>query len=317
MQLTSFSRLGISLSLLLLGASSAAADVTVTVSATKDAMIFGTSTGSDTGNASGKGPALFAGADGQSHMKRSLITFDLAAAEIPSDATITGVTMTLFLAQVAGSGPSGDSTGGSYPSRTLRLFRLQGDWGEGPSGSPTSPSVGGTGQGYVRQDGDSSWDYAFYSPTPWQHPGGDVDADDVANVAFEAPYVQSQAFAWSSSGMLSDVRNWQNGQMTNYGWELRSDLEVMPTSFLGFWSKDGAEANGNPALAPQLTITFTGSGGGSNGGTGNDAGTGGSHELSGCGCRSTPTPGTIALFALVGLWIRRRRPALRDARRGS
>jgi hypothetical protein len=47
------------------------------IPAAHDAMIFGTSAGSDTGNASGKGPAMFAGADGGLGKKRSLVTFDL------------------------------------------------------------------------------------------------------------------------------------------------------------------------------------------------------------------------------------------------
>ena len=66
----------------------------VSVGALQDSMIFGTVAGIDTGNASGKGPALFAGADGQGNMKRSLIEFDIGAANIPLGATITGVTMT-------------------------------------------------------------------------------------------------------------------------------------------------------------------------------------------------------------------------------
>jgi hypothetical protein len=33
-------------------------------------------------------------------------------------------------------------------------------------------------------------------------------------------------------------------------------LEDTPTSFLGFWTKDGAAANNNPAIAPALTISY-------------------------------------------------------------
>jgi uncharacterized protein (TIGR03382 family) len=296
------------------GVSSARADVTVAVMADKDAMIFATASGSDTGNASGKGPALFAGADGGSRMKRSMVTFDLASAAIPSDATITGASMTLYLAQIAGSG-GGTSTGGSYPSRKLRLFRLQDDWGEGPSGSPTSPTVGGTGQGYLAQTGDSTWDYAFYTATPWQNPGGDVVTADVAAVSFEEPFVPGQAFAWSTSEMLSDARNWQTGQTKNYGWMLRSDLETSPTSFLGFWSRDGAEANNLPALAPQLSITYTCPNGDCPDNSGSDVGMSGTDGKTGGGCNSAPTPGSLAPFALVVLWLFRRR--VRDVRRAS
>ena len=56
--------------------------------------------------------------------------------------------------------------------------------------------------------------------------------------------------------MLSDVRNWVSGTAANNGWLIKSDLETSPTSFLAFWTKDGAAANGNPAIAPQLSITY-------------------------------------------------------------
>jgi hypothetical protein len=42
----------------------------------------------------------------------------------------------------------------------------------------------------------------------------------------------------------------------NIGWILKSDLETSATSLLGFWSRDGAAANANPAIAPKLTITY-------------------------------------------------------------
>lgn len=234
-------------------AASARADVTVTVAAQKDSMIFGTSANADTGNASGKGPALFAGADGQSNRKRSNIVFDIASAGIPANATIVSVTATLYLAQIAGSGGGGPP--GSYPSRTIRLHRLQQSWGEGTSGSPTSPTVGGTGQGYARVTGDSSWTYAFYSGTSWTA-GGNFNATATASSTFVSPFTLNAAYTWSSAGMVSDVAAWVSGSAVNNGWIIKSDLEGSATSFLGFWSRDGAAANSNPAIAPQLTITY-------------------------------------------------------------
>jgi hypothetical protein len=231
----------------------AAADTTVTVSATKDAMIFGTSANADTGNASGKGPGLFAGADGSSNKKRSTIVFDIASAGIPSNATIVSVTMTMYLAQVAGSGGGGST--GSYPNRVLKLHKVQQSWGEGTSGSPTSPSVAGSGGGYTRVSGDSSWSYAIYSGTSWTA-GGNFNATASASSTFSTPFVLNQAYTWSSAGLVTDVGSWVRGATTNYGWLVRSDLETSPTSFLGYWSRDGAAANSNPAIAPKLTIVY-------------------------------------------------------------
>jgi hypothetical protein len=255
--------------LLLLGAAlptGYALGATATVPALKDSMIFGTSAGADTGNASGNGPALFAGADGSSNKKRSLIEFNVASANIPADATIQSVTMTLYLAQVAGSG-GGSGGGGNYPSRTLRLFDLSQDWSEGSSGLPTSTSANGSGSGYMRMTGDSTWDYASYDSTnlaagKWNAGGMDVRGGNFASTesgssTFISFTTLNAPFTWSSAGMVSDVQGWVNGSTSNFGWLLKSDLETSPTSFLGFWSKDGAAANSNPGIAPSLTITYS------------------------------------------------------------
>jgi hypothetical protein len=238
----------------------------VSVSALKDSTIFATSAGVDTGNASGKGPILQAGADGSSNRKRSLIAFDLASAGIPSNATISDVTMTLYLAQVAGSG--GGNGGGSYPSRTIRLYSLQQNWGEGNSGSPTSPGAGGAGQGYARGTGDSTWDYALFdSSNPaagtWNAGGTNLHGGNFASVesaasTFTSFTTTNAPFNWSSAGLAADVQRWvSGGGAGNFGWLLKSDLEDMPTSFLAFWSRDGAAANNNPTIAPSLNITYS------------------------------------------------------------
>lgn len=259
-----FNRIAIT-SALALATLPATAAITTSVPARKDAMIFGTSAGVDTGNASSKGPALFAGADGSSNRKRSLLAFDVAAAGIPAGATITNVTMTLYLAQVAGSG-GGSGGGGSYPSRTFRLYDLNQAWTEGTSGSPTSPGVGGTGQGYARTAGDATWDYASYNPADtsagrWNlaginTPGGNYGPAEVAGSTFTVFTTLNAPFTWSSPGMAADVTAWLAGTRPNNGWLLFSDLESSPTSFLGFWSKDGATANSNPNIAPSLSITY-------------------------------------------------------------
>lgn len=248
----------------------AAPAATVSINPSKDAMIFATSAGADTGNASGKGPALFAGADGSSNRKRSLVAFDVAGAGIPAGATVTGVSLTMYVGQIAGSG-GGSGGGGNYPSRTFRLYALAQDWTEGNSGSPTSGNIGGSGQGYARATGDVTWDYASYNsadPTAGKWtvgstatPGGVIAAAQSGESTFTtftvgAPYTWSSAAA-NSAKMLGDVQGWLNGSQPNFGWQLRSDLETSPTSFLGFWSKDGAAASADVGSEPPLlTITY-------------------------------------------------------------
>jgi hypothetical protein len=232
----------------------------VTVGAAKDAMIFGTSGDIDTGNASGKGPVLAAGADGSSNKNRALILYDVASA-VPAGATITDVTMTLSLAQVAGSKAS------TYLSRTFRLFDLRQAWGEGNSGLPTSSNLTGVGQGYPRQTGDSTWDYAFYDANAsaggkWNAGSADLHGGNFAaiesGVATFTTFTVDTPYSWSSPAMVGDVQNWLDGALPNNGWLIKSDLETSPTSFLSFWSKEGAAVNTDPGSEPPaLTITYT------------------------------------------------------------
>jgi hypothetical protein len=264
---------------MVMGAASVDAATIVTFADQKDAMIFGTPAGADTGNSSGKGPGMFAGADGSLNRKRSLIQFDVAG-NVPAGAHITSATLTLYLGQIAGSG--GGGSGGSIPSRTLSLFDVQQDWGEGDSGlvgSPpaTSPNLGGSGQGYARVTGDSGWDYANFDSAntatgKWNAGGPDLHGGNVAAAAsatstFTAPFTLNNPYAWSSSGLASDVQQWLDAPSSNHGWMLEAltgldtnnnviALENTAQSFLGFWTRDGAAANSNPALTPTLTVTY-------------------------------------------------------------
>lgn len=230
---------------------------TVRVSAFKDATILGTSDEADTGKANGLGPGLFTGTDGQNNMKRSLIQFDLATAGIPADAIIDNVTMRLSLGQVP---PSGGL------SQTIRLFNLSQSWSEGSSGSPTSTTISGSGPGYARVNGDSTWDYSNYHSDAtraikWQQDdmelhGGNFLSPEHGSSTFTT-FASGSTFSWSSAAMAADVKSWLNNPSDNNGWLLKSDEEAVPRSVLGFWSKDGAAATGNPALAPTLEINYS------------------------------------------------------------
>ena len=57
--------------------------------------------------------------------------------------------------------------------------------------------------------------------------------------------------------MAADVNGWLNNPSDNNGWLLKSDEEGVLGSALGFWSKDGAMATDNPALAPTLEISYS------------------------------------------------------------
>jgi hypothetical protein len=250
----------------LMAISAAQADV-VNLTPSSDAMIFGTSAGADTGNASGQGPGLFAGADGSGNIKRSMLEFNFSS--IPSNATITSVTLTLYLGQIAGSS-GGTQTVTNALDRQFGLYDILQPCTEGTSGSPTSSNIGGSGQGYTRVNGDVTWDYANYNSNSalasvWGtvaspiHGGNFSSTEsDLLDVPIGYLLANDAPFSWSSAGMASDVQAWINGTQENDGWLLKSDnLEGMKQSFLGFWSKDGAVAVGDMDLTPTLTVTFT------------------------------------------------------------
>ncbi|HZZ44675.1 MAG TPA: hypothetical protein VFE58_17195 [Tepidisphaeraceae bacterium] len=247
--------------------------ITTTVSTLKDAMIFGKPAGGDTGNASGVAGNVFAGADGSGNIKRSLLQFNLSS--IPAYATITSVSMSLTIGNVAGSG-GGSSPDSPLNNRTFGLYDLLQNWGEGPGGlSPgqSAGNLGGTGQGTPASNGDSTWDYAFYNTDPslavkWNNGTTNIEGGNFANTpsndtTFTAdsthPFAAGQTLTWqSTAGMIADVQNWVDGTNPNFGWLLKSEnLESTPTSFLGFWTKEGAAATGNAATAPMLTITYS------------------------------------------------------------
>ena len=281
----------------------ARADV-ATISDSQDAMIFGKppvgggtpSQYTDTGNASGAGPAIFAGADGSGNIKRSLVQFNLAS--IPAGSTITSATLTLHVAQVAGSAGNSNTT----TNATDRLFGLYANlqpWTEGPSNRTTVPGVGGTGQGAARQNGDVTWDYASFNSNSslavlWNNgnsTGGNFSSteSDQLDVPVGATLAIGGALTFpTSSGLVADVQNWLDDPSSNDGWLLKSDnLELTPTSFLGFWTREAVSEGNDPniAVAPFITVTFTPPAG------------------------AAPEPASLGLIALAApaLLIRRRR----------
>lgn len=236
----------------------AAADTTSTVYPTKDAMIFGTSTGSYIDNASGMGPGMFAGADSASRRKRGLVTFNLsnASPSIPSNATIDSVTLTMVSGQTAGYAGSGCEEDCTYEERTIRIYRLTNSWVEGTTGSPTSTSMGGTGQGWTITSGDVSWKYRNYSGSLWTSLGTDYNSTELASNTFGPVFPLGLVCTWSSAGLVGEVQAWQANSSYLLDWLIKSDLETSSQSFLGFWTIDGAAANSNTALKPKLEVVW-------------------------------------------------------------
>lgn len=218
--------------------------------AVQDATLLG---GSDaTTNQSLADPGLFVGTDGQDNPKRGLIEFNVAQA-LPPGAVVTAVQLQLTVGQVAGSG--GGSGGGSGSAETISLFDESQAWGQ-PTNVAGATSFGGTGHGGTPKTGDATWNYAFYNATPWTTAGGDWTSSltDIADASVTGTLT---SFDWSSPAMVTDVQNWLNNPASNFGWIIKNANETTATDFRAFWSAQGAAANNNPAIAPDLTVTYT------------------------------------------------------------
>jgi len=263
------------------------ADVIVDVPALQDATLFG---GSAVNNSS-SGPGMFVGSDGQSQPKRGLIEFDVPA-YVPSNATITGVTLTLYLGQVAGSGGSGG--GGDQTPRTIRLFDVTTAWAgstNGTTGFP-GPGFGGTGQGFPANIGDATWNDAKFNTIPWNTPGGGGDFVTTESADTLVGQSVNSAYSWGSTvQMIADVQGWLDGTLPNDGWLLKNDSETGQTTFRAFYTREGAIEQGVPQFAPDLVVSFV---------------------------VPAPEPSSLGIFAVAALSIAllsRRRP--RGARAGT
>ena len=215
--------------LLLLCASMARAGE-VTLTPARDNTLFQNSTGS---TSNGSGQYLFAGRTGQSDSasrRRGLVQFDIAGS-IPAGATISEVTLTMYMSRTAG-GSSG-----------ISLHRVLADWGEGTSDAPMEE-----GAGAPSAPGDATWLHTFFDTDTWATPGGDFAS------VFSARKIVAGvgSYTWLSTDMLiADVQSWLDQPSTDFGWIL------IGTEQFGLTTKrfDSRE-HPTPANWPTLSISY-------------------------------------------------------------
>ncbi len=244
--------------------------VQISLQANKDATIFENAFQSgDNGatNSNGAGPGMFAGSNSNQSPRRGLLSFDLSS--IPTGSTITSAQVQLTVGQIAGSGGSG--TGGDQITRTIDLFKLNTDWGQGTTGS-TSTSIGGTGQGFPGNPGDATWTDNKLGQSQWTTPGALGNTTGVASASAQIQGglavggAQNQTFSWGSTPQLvADVQSWLNTPSINFGWLVKNVDEVdnpaTPSinegfqTFRAFYTKEG-EALGL-GTGPRLLLDYT------------------------------------------------------------
>jgi hypothetical protein len=174
----------------------------------------------------GSGIYLFAGKTQAPSLRRGLIAFDFAS--IPSNATITGATLSMFLSKTHG-GPAVVSL-----NKALRA------WGEGASnaGEPG-------GAGVAAQPGDATWFHTFYDTSFWVAHGGDFSSTVSASATVGTV---NTTYTWSGSGLIADVQAWVSNPASNFGWG------ILGTETTG--KAERFNTRENPSNPPKLTVIY-------------------------------------------------------------
>lgn len=209
------------------------ANITVDLDASQDNTLYQDSLGF---LSNGAGDHFFAGATAGDFydppsLRRGLLAFDIAAANIPAGSTITSAVLTLHVSHTsAAAGPT-----------DINLHQVSTAWGEG-----SSHAGGQENDGAVAQSPDATWLNTFFSTDDWNTPGGDFESGSSATTS-----VDSVGFyQWTSSNLLADVQEWFEDSSINFGWAVIGE-ETNETS-KRFDSRD----NVDPNVQPVLTITY-------------------------------------------------------------
>jgi hypothetical protein len=180
--------------------------------------------------ANGSGPSIFAGRIGPTGgggIRRALINFDVAAANLPEKALVDRVSLSLHL----------NKNGNPTPT-SISLHRVLADWGEGGSSS-------NGGQGAPAQTGDATWLHTFYDYDYWVQPGGHFIPHASTTQMVDA----TGSYTWPSAvHLVNDVRLWLHAPQQNYGWLVMGD-EGSPQTVVRFDSNYGSNS-------PMLTIEY-------------------------------------------------------------
>jgi len=219
----------ICLGALTLAVGCSAGEKTASIVARADATLFEDVDGAlaDSG-----GPGIFAGSTNRAEVRRGLVAFDLPS-DIPADAIVTAVTVTMTLSRASG------------PAADVALHRVTNAWDEGPS----VEAGGGGGAGNVAVVGDPTWLHGSFDSVRWDSAGGDFVPEFSASVAVADP----GAYVWDSTTQLvADVQAWIDDPASNYGWAIIGD-EALRQSAKRFYSREFPDETKQPTLL----ITYT------------------------------------------------------------
>jgi hypothetical protein len=224
----------------------AAWSAVTSIVASKDNSIFQSAVSNSAGGSAG----IFSGANANGSPRRGLIAFDVAG-NVPPGSLIIGTQLTLYLG----------NAGGSALPQPIGIHRLTADWGEGTAGSST-PTVGGSGNGFAASTGDATWNQRFFGSTNWSNPGATGDFVTAPSATTIVGNTLDTAHHWFplSTTMRNDVQGWLDNPSSNFGWALINANETTGGSVRAFYSRSATQNSTggtlNPAFRPTLTITY-------------------------------------------------------------
>jgi hypothetical protein len=193
-------------------------------------------------NNNGGSTSFTSGANGRLERSRGLIRFDLAG-QIPDNASIQAVSLTLVCTQVPGMAPA-DSL--------FDLHRLLVDWGEGSGFNPDNDF------GRPALAGEATWNHRFYPATSWSIAGAAAPGDFSSAVSSSVLVQNVGAYIFpTSAAMVSDVKAWLANPAANFGWIVMSESENVIRTHRNFGSRENTTPGNQPILTVQYVIPVT------------------------------------------------------------
>jgi hypothetical protein len=169
---------------------------TININPSKDNTLY-QFVASDVDRSNGIGTHLFTGTTEDSLIRRGVIAFDIAAA-IPAGSTINSATLHMNM-----------SRANNTTARTVGLYKLLTDWGEGTSDAPEQE-----GRGAPATTNDATWRHRFFSSSLWTTQGGNFSTTLSASASVGA----TGLYNWSSAQLAADVQAWLDTPASNFGW---------------------------------------------------------------------------------------------------
>ena len=204
---------------------------TVTLAPCADTSLFE----NEPDNNLGASVSLVSGANTSGYRSRELMQFSFTN-QIPSNAIIQSVTLTVNVVTVPG--------GGGGAASVFDMHRLLVSWtegiGTGNMGSPANP-------------GETTWDYRFYPTNGWTTPGGGISNDFSAVVSASLLWNAIGMYTYAStSNLVADVQQWVANPATNFGWMFISESENVPQTARRIGARE--DTNNAPSLVVQYAM---------------------------------------------------------------